>query len=315
MQIVVEIILGMFCVGIVPVLLLSKNAKKTRLWKRIQDKEYFIYPLIMINAIFFFLFYQNTEILLGLMIGSFLFRLLAVGGVQRIAISGKKRFVKGQYLIFSVILVMILSADYLFKGKSVMNYINRIDGLLLIFMFLLYLFAIYGASRYREKGRCPDRKLPAEKEKDAERDNGKYDPKRLCMIYFVSEVSIFAGMYLLSKNVPLIGAAYGISQYTLGLTFMTWCVSISGVYISLTKKGTYDFMENIAEEIIVLITLGLGIVALIQIVPVGQATIYDLIIFSIILLFLQWEERISNRIAGSIMITAYIGFVLYVCIR
>lgn len=315
MQIVVEIILGMFCVGIVPVLLLSKNAKKTRLWKRIQDKEYFIYPLIMINAIFFFLFYQNTEILLGLMIGSFLFRLLAVGGVQRIAISGKKRFVNGQYLIFSVILVMILSADYLFKGKSVMNYINRIDGLLLIFMFLLYLFAIYGASRYRERGRCPDRKLSAEKEKDAERDNGKYDPKRLCMIYFVSEVSIFAGMYLLSKNVPLIGAAYGISQYMLGLTFMTWCVSISGVYISLTKKGTYDFMENIAEEIIVLITLGLGIVALIQIVPVGQATIYDLIIFSIILLFLQWEERISNRIAGSIMITAYIGFVLYVCIR
>lgn len=318
MQRLAEIVLGICFVSVIPIILLKIREKESYGWNLLKEKGYYLYELTILNAVIFFLFYQNTEIILGTIIGSSLFRLLIIGGVQKLLVSKGKRLMKGQYLVFCMILVLFLAADYLFAGKTVVNCINQIDGLLLVFIFLLYLYMVYGKrwmGEYRKK-------RPGQVEghvNDISQEDinilKKYDIKSVILKYICLELSILAGMYLLTKDIPILGGMYGISQYQLGITVVSWCVNLGDIYISLFDQKTECFLENTMEEIIICITLLLGIAALIHPILISQLTIYDLIIFSIIALLMQFIEKISNRFGGSAMVTVYLGFVLFVCVR
>ena len=104
MQRLAEIVLGICFVSVIPIILLKIREKESYGWNLLKEKGYYLYELTILNAVIFFLFYQNTEIILGTIIGSSLFRLLIIGGVQKLMVSKGKRLMKGQYLVFCMIM-------------------------------------------------------------------------------------------------------------------------------------------------------------------------------------------------------------------
>lgn len=318
MQILIEFVFGICLLSVIPIMLFK--IKENQNWIILKERGYFLYELTILNAIIFFLFYQNTEIVLGLIVGSCLFRLLIIGGVWKLIFSKSKRLIAGQYLVFCTILVLFLSADYLLAGKRVVNCINQVDALLLVLAFVLYIYMVYGkewVEKQKERKTQNSIKGSLDSESADQKRNilKKADIKQIAWKYILVELSILVGVYLLGKNIPMIGAAYGISQYSLGITVVSWCINLSGIYLSLFDQKTEHFMENTIEEIIVCMTLILGVAALVSPIMINQFTIYDLMIFSVIAILMQFSERIDNRLSGSGMITIYIGVILFVCIR
>lgn len=318
MQILIEFVFGMCLLSVIPIMLFK--IKENQNWKILKERGYFLYELTILNAIIFFLFYQNTEMVLGLIVGSCLFRLLIIGGVSKLIFSKSKRLITGQYLVFCTILVLFLSADYLLARKRIVNCINQVDALLLIFAFFLYIYMVYGKEWIKkQKERKTQKSIKQNLDSELIDQNvnilRQIDIKQIVWKYILVELSILIGVYLLEKNIPMIGATYGVSQYKLGMTVVSWGINLSGIYLSLFDQKTEYFIENAIEETIVCMTLALGIAALVNPIMISQFTIYDLMIFSVIAILMQFSERIDNRFSGSGMITIYIGFLLFVCVR
>lgn len=293
MQRVILFMIGIFLVGIVPVFITALFQKRNSDFKDIKNKSVFIYLLTLCNLFIFFLLNKNSDIILGTFIGSSLFRLLAVGGVNQLFYKKEKKSEgRGQYLFFCSILLLFLSADYLLTGNITNNILSRIDGGLLLLLFLLYLFI-----RIRSGLKIHFFKISY-------------------YFYFIClEVVILPGSYLLSQNIPQIGASFGFSQYLTGLTIVSWCVNISTMIITRGKSQEINYLESIMEETVITITLLLGGVICILPLSVSSYMIYDFILFGVISIVLQLIKKLDNRLAASSMATAYIAFIIYVFIR
>ena len=118
---------------------------------------------------------------------------------------------------------------------------------------------------------------------------------------------------------------------------MTWCVNLSSILLNwlAQEKNTlleeYDLqiqqkkefnlltsseeMKNIVENTIFTITFLPGVMVLIKPMMITNYNIQDLIFFGIVSVLLLFIQKIDNHIAGSGMVTVYIGFVVYAFMR
>lgn len=297
MQEFIQLIFGIFLIGIIPVLLTLILRKSNTFFKKVEYNSHLIYNITLTNIVIIFLIYKNTDILLGTFIGSSLFQLLAVGGVNQLTFPEKGKMQgKGQYLVFSMIVLLFLSADYLLTGKAANNILNRIDGGVLFFLFLVYLYFVYGRGKtgFRHK-----------------------QWKAEIMYFLILEIVILLGSYLLVLSIPKIGTTLRISQYLSGLTLVSWCTNLSTILLSRknVKEQSKNYLERAMEGTVFSMTFLLGIVVLVQPLAISHFMIYDLILFGVISLLLQWVQKIDNRLAGSSMATVYIAFMVYTFLR
>lgn len=295
MQSLLQFIFGICVIGILPVIITKEFQKGNSFFGKLDCENNSIYIITLSNILILFLLYKNIDILLGALLGSSLFQLLAVGGVNELIPPVKrKKENNGQYLVFCMILLLFLSADYLLSKETKNNMLNRIDGGLLLFLFVVYLYFLY-------------------RNKKMENKNWKG-----YITYFISlEVVIAFGGYLLVQSIPKIGVALGISQYLTGLTIVSWCVNLSTMILSRRKieEKNITYLENAMQTTVFSITFLLGGIVLIHPLVISNYMIYDLILFAVFTLFLQLVQKIDNRLAGSSMVTVYIAFVVYAFVR
>lgn len=293
MQRIILFITGIFLIGIAPIVITALFQNRNNDFDNVGNKNNFIYFLTLCNLLIFFLLDNNSDILSGTFIGSSLFQLLAVGGVNQLFYKKREGMDgKGQYLVFCTILLLFLSADYLLTGTIANNMLNRVDGGLLLFVFVLYLFIrIRGGLKI-------------------------HLPKMSNILYFIClEIVILPGDYMISQSIPKIGASFGLSQYLVGLTIVSWCVNFSTILLTKEKNQEMNYLEKIMERIVISITLLLGGIVCIIPLSVSRYMIYDLIVFGIISIALQLVQKIDNRLAASSMATVYIAFIIYVFVR
>ncbi len=293
MQKMILFILGIFLIGIAPVFITALFQKKSEDFDKVKRKNNFIYLITLCNLCIFFFLNRNSDILLGTLIGSSLFQLLAVGGVSQLFDKKRNRMDgRGQYLAFCAIVLLFLSADYLLTGNAENNILSPIDGVLLLFLFILYLFICI---RNGLEIRIPEKQY---------------------IFYFISlEIVILLGTYMISQNVSKIGAAFGLSQYLTGLTMVSWCINISTMFMSKEKNQKLNYLEEAMEETVISITLLLGGIICFFPLSISSYIIYDLIIFGVVSIVLQLVQKIDSRLAASGMATVYVAFIVYVFIR
>jgi len=293
MQKMILFILGIFLIGIAPVFITALFQKKSDDFDRVNGKNNLIYLITLCNICIFFVLNKNSDILLGTLIGSSLFQLLAVGGVSRLFDKERIRMDgRGQYLAFCTILLLFLSADYLLTGNAANNILSRVDGVLLLFLFILYFFI------------CIRNGLKI------------HIPEKIYFFYFISlEIVIVPGTYFISQNIPKIGADIGASQYLVGLTMVSWCINLSTMFMTKEKSQKLNYLEEVMEKTIISITLLLGGIVCFLPLSISIYMVYDLIVFGVISIVLQLIQKIDNRLAASSMATVYIAFIIYVFIR
>ena len=99
----------------------------------------------IVNAILCGEQHQTQNVMTTSVMGS-LFMILLILGVC--AMTGKMKIPRGtmerefSYLIIVAIVVLYLSADYLFHGKRAVRVVSRVDGIILIIFFIYYIYMI-----------------------------------------------------------------------------------------------------------------------------------------------------------------------------
>lgn len=272
----------------------------------------------------------NNEIAVSNVIGSNLFNLLVIGGICAI-IQGMKvdhATLKRDFpfAIGSGVILLLMCLDTVFgsgfaekitfSGSELVGKVSRIDGVILMVIFAIYMFILV-------KFTLKDRKKADLAKEDEEMDGEiKVLSVPMSLLYIVGgAVAIMFGGDMVVDSASEIAASFGLSQTLIGLTIVAAGTSLPEMVTSLVamKKGENDLaLGNIMGSCIFNILFVLALSALCNPVGVTMANVYDLIFLAITSAFMYvcaFTKKNVNRIEGCIIFLLYIGYMVYVCIR
>lgn len=324
---VMKIAAGIFFMGILPVLF-ALNEKKKEIILNQEFQRSFIYILTLINICGILLYMGNSGTAFSVLVGSTIFRLLAVEGIEYIqgrrgtdqgrvvAVLEKnepKRFSEraagfieniessSMFLAISFILLLFLCADYLFDRGQVQNTLGRLDGVILIIVGIAY-FILEGKNIGWGNMIQSIRKFF---EKNC---------RRKIIYLMATELCLIIGSYLLTDGILSASIHFSkILPYTAGFLFLPWCMNI--VNICLVSPESDMNIDHSNLESVFSVTILIGICAVYKMVYMSTYEIYDIILLSLISIFLILPVKIDSRLMGCIRVTAYFALVVYILFR
>lgn len=247
----------------------------------------------------------NNAIAISNVIGSNIFNLIVVCGVcaiispMKIELSILKR--EFPMSILAGILLLVVTLD---------NKLGRWDGILFLVLFALFLiWMVVSVMKARNNGL-----------------DGLEDIKPIsvpvCLLYIVGGlIAIVVGGDLVVDSASTIAATFGLSQTLIGLTIVAVGTSLPELVTSVVaaRKGeTGMALGNVVGSNIFNLLLVLGLSSAIFPIGVGTETIYDLILLTAMSLFVfifTWTRKKLSRTEGIIMVTMYIVYMYYICVR
>ena len=258
----------------------------------------------------------NNGIAIGNVIGSNIFNLLVVVGICAAIkpIQVKDKILKGDFpfSIFVGILLMFLCYDKLIFGSNQKNTIGRIDGALMLIIFVAFLiYMVRSAMKAKSNGEV------------IEEEEIKELPLVKCIVYIIlGAAAIVLGGDLVVDSAKGIAKDFGMTDTLIGLTIVAFGTSLPELVTSVVaaRKGEVDMaLGNVIGSNIFNILLVLGISSAIHpIVGVSMHNIYDLMILAVVSImtwiFAKTGKRI-NRPEGAVMLLVYTGYIVYACMR
>ena len=234
---------------------------------------------------------------------------LGIGGLLagKIIVNKSVMSRDGLYMIF-VFIILFLTALISPGSSPASGYMGRFDGVILLFLFALYMIMIVKNLRiHPEEG--------GEASEHLKEYNNIYTA---LSILIIGLVSIFLGAKILVDNVVWCAVKLNIPQGIIAATIVAFGTSVPELAVTVTGalKGRHDIaVGNIVGSCIFNITLILGISLIIRPLAVSFSMLYIvipiMIISGIILLALVWKNNALNRTSSSILLLIYTLFVLY----
>lgn len=268
------------------------------------QNQRFFFILTFFHVWFQIEVHGNHELLLGFVLGNCLFSLLVIGGVAKL--SGNKsrgdkegfRFVRRAwafYFSFSVIMVLLLSADYLFTRKNEQDQISRLDGAFLLCLLLLF----FHMELPKEFWHNLYHTVKTEKQKSK---------KVLSFLFWMAFTAI--GSYCLVDG--LIGCCMkGNLRFDLaGLLFLSWCVQSINIQSSLKAETAETLVDSAVFDSIWMYLFPFGFSAILLPLPITYEIILHFLIMSVISILLVWRDQFEERLTGSLMLTGYVASVV-----
>lgn len=239
-------------------------------------------------------------------VGSNIFNLLVVVGASTLlhSVCVDKGMLKREFPLSILVAVLILIfALPVFGGD-----ISRVEGIILLIIFALFVgMMIKSALNHRTD--FPDGDV-------------KVLPVWLSLIYIVGGIAaIILGGNIVVDSATDIALSFGMTETLVGLTIVALGTSLPELVTSIVaaKKGESDLaLGNAIGSNIFNILFVLASAAAISPVTVGMESLYDtalLILFSLIVLFMVWKDRMLVRWKGEIMILIYIAYMVYIILR
>lgn len=261
----------------------------------------------------------KNDIAISNVVGSNFFNLLVVCGVcsmiRPLPIDRGTLKREFPFSIFVEILLLFLSADYLLHGKRALNQVSRIDGIILLVVFVVFLWATI---RYALTNR--NREINDESKEDLP-DKKVLFVFRLILFILIGIATIKFGGDMVVDNASKIASSFGLSQNLIGLTIVAVGTSLPELVTSVvaSKKGESDLaVGNVVGSNIFNVLLILGISSAIHPISIAINNIYDLIflcIGSIFVWLFAFREGKLNRLQGCGMVSIYIIYMVFVCVR
>ena len=252
---------------------------------------------------------NNSEIAIGNILGSNISNILLILGISAIIypITANKNTVLKEipFNLLAIVILGIIANDIIIDGQNFSS-ITRIDGLILISFFIIFLYYVFGIT------------------KSAEDIVGKDEIKVLsyskAVFYIILGIVglIVGGKWIVDGAVE-IAKFFNISESLIGLTIIAIGTSLPELATSAVaayKKQSDIAIGNIVGSNIFNIFFVLGVSAIIRPLPFNDNLNKDIamtIFASVILLLMMFigKKRIIKRWQGIFMIIVYIGYIVF----
>lgn len=226
------------------------------------------------------------------------------------AMTGKMKIYRGvmqqdfSYLIFVEIILLYLSADYLFHGKHSIRILSGIDGVILFAFFVVYLYII-GKKTYR--GIKND-------------ENVKIDLIAI-LICGLGIIITTAGGLMMLLSVDKIVIPGLLKKYA-GKEFIKILIMIiPNIFISIwsIKNREPDLiLGNLLGYSMTCLTGAVGVAAMINPIVISVSGIYNMIILccgSIMVWLFAYKDQQLNRFHGCVMGTVFVVYMVSMVMR
>ena len=250
----------------------------------------------------------SNEIAVSNVLGSNIFNLLVVTGVCAVisTVPVSKTLVSKE-LPFSIVAAALLIPFALLGTEAMM--IGRIEGLILLALFILYIiWQIMDALKSRKE--APED--PMEK---------IISPLKSIILIILGCIMIVAGGNFVVNSATSIAQAFGLSETLIGLTIVAIGTSLPELVTSIvaSQKGENDLsLGNVVGSNIFNILMILGISTTIHPIRLEASFLFDTLFLAavsvIILIFAKTRGRISRK-EGLIMLALYIAYDAYIILR
>jgi cation:H+ antiporter len=251
---------------------------------------------------------NNTEIVLGNIIGSNIFNVLGILGICAVIyplkVKNNTTWLEIPLSLLAAVAVYVVANDVFFDGADE-NLISRTDGLILLLFFAIFL--VYNITLSINSP-----------------DEGEVEAKRFtywkgALFIVLGLAGLVIGGRLIVSSAVSIAQSFGLSERVIGLTIVSIGTSLPELATSVVavRKRNLDIaIGNIVGSNIFNIFFILGLSTVITSVPVVSASFVD-IIFNIIaglLLFVfifTGKGRSLERWEGAVFLVMYIGYLYY----
>ncbi len=255
----------------------------------------------------------NSDIAIGNILGSNIFNILFVLGISAVIypLAVKKGTVwKEIPLALLAVIVTALMVNDALLDKGSFSALTRIDGLILISFFVIFLYYVFGISK-------------AEPADSVETTPHIHSLLRSCLMISGGLVGLVLGGKLIVDGAVAIATSLGMSEALIGLTIVAIGTSLPELATSAVaayKKDVDIAVGNIVGSNIFNIFWILGVSAVIRPLPFSQTLMSDVImtVVATLLLFATMfigKRHILERWQGICFIALYLGYVAYIVIR
>lgn len=256
---------------------------------------------------------NNNALAVSNVVGSNIFNLMVVCGACALfaPLAVQVDTLKKEFPFSILVGVLLLVLGYI--GMEV----GHVDGVILLVLFAAFLFWMVQSAK---KARTAGEALEIEEEEEAEHLADL--PVWKCIVYIVLGAAAIAfGGDFVVDSASEIAADFGLSQNLIGLTIVAMGTSLPELVTSIVaarKKEADMALGNVIGSNIFNVLFVLGIAATISPVAFIMENVIDIVILtvmSVVVLIFAWSKKRVGRIEGIVMLLAYAGYMVYICMR
>lgn len=255
----------------------------------------------------------NTDIAIGNILGSNIVNILLILGLSAIfypLVVPRGIMLKGiPFAILTMVLLAVLVGSVMFKGAN-MDVLSRLDGLILITFFILFLYYIYKLTK-------TDKEIQATMIEDSTDATSISLSRSIFMIVLGLGGLIIGGKWIVDGAVAF-AQSFGVSEALIGLTIVAIGTSLpemATAVVAVYKKSVDIAVGSIIGSNIFNILWILGISAIISPLPFSSVLAFDLkvALTATIILFLVMfvgRKTILERWQGVMFVMIYILYII-----
>ena len=263
---------------------------------------------------------NSGDIAMGNVIGSNIANVLLILGVTAMIlpfpIERLQRHRDIPFVIIATVFVTIIANDSIVPGIKD-NSLNRLDGIVLLLLFIGYMGWVIV-----QKGKDPKKALEDADEEASSSLTGK-NPWLLWAIAIVSLVALIYGGNLFLDSAKSLARAWGMSEAVIAITIVAVGTSLPELVtaiIAASKKNPQLALGNVIGSNLFNLMFILGAASTVKPLVLVDINIWDYVVMlgAAIMLFmvvLTFKKDKFDRIEGVIFFAAYVAYTIYLLLR
>lgn len=263
---------------------------------------------------------NSGDIAMGNVIGSNIANVLLILGVTAMIlpfpIERLQRHRDIPFVIIATVFVTIIANDSIVPGIKD-NSLNRLDGIVLLLLFIGYMGWVIV-----QKGKDPKKALEDADEEASSSLTGK-NPWLLWAIAIVSLVALIYGGNLFLDSAKSLARAWGMSEAVIAITIVAVGTSLPELVtaiIAASKKNPQLALGNVIGSNLFNLMFILGAASTVKPLVLVDINIWDYVVMlgAAIMLFmvvLTFKKDKFDRIEGAIFFAAYVAYTIYLLLR
>jgi cation:H+ antiporter len=253
----------------------------------------------------------SSQIALGNVIGSNLINILLILGMTSLiySIRVKKSTIWKEipFSLLAAVVLLVLANDFILDQST--SFISRVDGVILLLFFLLFMYYTY--------------ELAIKREARVKTDFKTFKGPVIAFMILGGCVGLFLGGKLVVDNATIVAMNLGISEFIISATILALGTSLPELVTSIVaalKKNVDLAVGNIVGSNIFNIFLVLGISSIVNPIAVPSYINFDMIavIFAtgVLFIFALWGKKWKLlRWQGAVLVLLYVIYLMMILLR
>ena len=254
----------------------------------------------------------SADMAIGNVVGSNIFNVLAIIGVTALVMPikvGEGTLSKEIPLVILCSFILAFMGNDILLDGNVSNIISRIDGLVLLGFFLIFLRYTFAIARNGNNG-----------EETSEEEKIKEMPIWKSALFILGGLfGLIYGGQLFVDGASGIASSLGVSESTIGLTIVAGGTSLPELATSVTaalKKNSGIAIGNVIGSNLFNVFFVLGCSATISPLPMGGINNVDMVVLvssAILFWIVGWffKKRTITRVEGALLVACYVAYTAY----